>query len=149
MVIKKILYNFARHMKPFFKKHYLVLCILLLSGFANLYATSSEKVSDLIINASNFDIQNLSINTYDPLQQKNSNTLFNENVDLENIEEENEKKSNSFHKILPYLNNPFITFYTKLLDYLSSEIKEDSTRIKFHFSEPSLRLHNIFQVFII
>ena len=143
-------------MKNAFKKYLFLLNIILLTGFANLYANSDIQ-NTAILKASNTSAQATNSSTTHSFNQLQFNTsssnnerkTYSEYVDEENFEEDDEEKLNVDFKPFNFSCPIASIFYAQLLDGLTCEIKENTQRYIYNYSKSSIPLHVKFQVFII
>ena len=143
-------------MSKILSKYLFLLSILLLSGFANLYASSSIK--DCFFAQNNKDLEHtayassdrkINITSFNSSIIRNENKLFLELVNSEDIEEDSEDDVITNNKFPPIGSSETAIFYAQLSDNLSCKLQEHIYRFKYYHSYTSIRLHAKFQVFII
>lgn len=143
-------------MKNAFKTYLFLLNIILLTGFANLYAnsniqnTSFLKDSNTSAHATNsFTAHNFNKLQFNDSNSNNENKTYSEYVDEENFEEDDEEKLNVNFKPFNFTCPIASIFYARLFDGLTCKLKENTQSYIYNYSKSPIPLHAKFQVFII
>jgi hypothetical protein len=139
-----------------FKKYLFLINILLISGFANLYANSQVENTLLLKNNSHSNYSSETApqlflkNIFDiSSKTENDKKTFSEFVNEENFEEDENHKLKENNLLFPRYCSKINISYARLFDCLHCKLQESNQRDVLIFSNPSTRLHAKYQVFII
>lgn len=128
-------------------KYLIILYALFLSGIANMYSSPSASIND---NGSihQSELQSVSNFSFHSSDNHQNNYLFSDFIELENTEENEEEFSNhqkkESHKSVAAVFRP-----TNLLELKLSHKKDQNHNCQNFLSGTSLRIHVLYQVFII
>jgi len=139
-----------------FKKYLFLINILLISGFANLYANSQIESTSLFSdnNHSNYFTQTPPKLLIDRILDISSNhqsdeKTLSEFVNEENFEDDENHKLNSDDYSFPINSSKTNICHARFLDCSNSKLQETNQRYIFNCSKTFIPLHITFQVFII
>ncbi|MFI1772247.1 hypothetical protein [Thalassobellus citreus] len=140
------------------KTYLLLVAILMLNAFANLYASSIYGIKESALIQNNKEL--LTVHSLEEEKEifpvfnsalpNQDHTFFAEPIEESENQEENIEEELVVPSKLLSLSNPgFAILYVQLFEDASCKVQEFRLRTKYFFSNTSLRLHAKFQVFII
>lgn len=141
-------------MNTVFKKYVLFFSILLLSGIANTFAINNDNTdvnSDYKVEKSDnaLSLNQVKFHFFNSNNQKNNDRHYSDLVEVKNTEENEEEVSFSKKKNSE-LNYTFSLFHTAFLNVsLAQQTQEKETTLSFPFENTAVKLHVLYQVFII